>query len=305
MQNESTENKQVALSSDHGVVNLNMGFMVASTLDEAIKIANIIAKSEICPKNMKDKPGDVLVAMQLGAEVGLKPLAAIQNIAVINGRPSIWGDAMLAICRQSKQFEYITERYIPEKNGYLCIVKRRNEPEFQQTFDEADARKAGLWGKQGPWSQYPKRMLQMRARGFALRDSFPDLLRGIITAEEAYDYHDEKTVDHSRAVGNIVEGVAASVVGLNDEQLEILRLKIDQSKSDEVALCKFAGVETLQQMSPDMWPNIIRKLDMKISKANKEAELAALAQNKSGDNTVDDFFAEADKVDVETGEVVE
>jgi hypothetical protein len=52
----------------------------------------------------------------------------------------------------------------------------------------AEAKKAGLWGKQGPWTQYPRRMLQMRARGFALRDAFPDVLRGLVTAEEAADY---------------------------------------------------------------------------------------------------------------------
>jgi hypothetical protein len=52
----------------------------------------------------------------------------------------------------------------------------------------AEAKKAGLWGKGGPWTQYPRRMLQMRARGFALRDAFPDVLRGLVTAEEAADY---------------------------------------------------------------------------------------------------------------------
>ena len=52
----------------------------------------------------------------------------------------------------------------------------------------ADAKRAGLAGKSGPWTQYPRRMLQMRARGFALRDAFPDLLRGLVTAEEAMDY---------------------------------------------------------------------------------------------------------------------
>lgn len=301
----SEDNKQLALNSDHGAVSLNMGFMVANTLDEAIKIANIIAKSEICPKNLKDKPGDVLVAMQLGAEVGLKPLAAIQNIAVINGRPSIWGDAMLAICRQSKQFEYITERYIPEKNSYICIVKRRNEPEFQQTFDEADARKAGLWGKQGPWSQYPKRMLQMRARGFALRDSFPDLLRGIITAEEAYDYPEEKTVDHSRAVGNIVEGVTIeeSVETVNPEQLEILQDKIVKSESKIEDICKHVNIEKIEDMPANQWGNIIRLLDKKIAKNILANTMKTLTNNKSAPQ-VDQFFEDLGEVNTETGEVV-
>jgi hypothetical protein len=55
-------------------------------------------------------------------------------------------------------------------------------------FSVADAKRAGLWGKSGPWTQYPRRMLQLRARGFALRDAFPDVLKGLVTAEEAQDY---------------------------------------------------------------------------------------------------------------------
>ena len=58
----------------------------------------------------------------------------------------------------------------------------------ERKFSVADAKKAHLWGRRGPWENYPERMLQMRARGFALRDSFPDALKGVITVEEAQDF---------------------------------------------------------------------------------------------------------------------
>jgi hypothetical protein len=48
-------------------------------------------------------------------------------------------------------------------------------------------REGGLKGKQGPWTNYPKRMLQMRARSWCLRDVYPDVLRGVHVAEEAQD----------------------------------------------------------------------------------------------------------------------
>ena len=54
----------------------------------------------------------------------------------------------------------------------------------------ADAKRAGLWGKSGPWTQYPDRMLLFRARGFALRDAFGDYLRGLRTVEEQGDIID-------------------------------------------------------------------------------------------------------------------
>src|SRR3546814_15538068 len=43
-------------------------------------------------------------------------------------------------------------------------------------------------GKQGPWSQYPQRMRQMRARAWAMRDGFADVLKGIGIAEEVRDF---------------------------------------------------------------------------------------------------------------------
>jgi hypothetical protein len=71
------------------------------------------------------------------------------------------------------------------------VAKRKNRKPVVAKFSVEDAKRAGLWGKQGPWSAYPKRMMQMRARGFALRDAFPDVLKGLISAEEAQDYPDE------------------------------------------------------------------------------------------------------------------
>jgi hypothetical protein len=71
------------------------------------------------------------------------------------------------------------------------VVRRAYGDEIEETeatFSVADAKRAKLWGKSGPWTQYPKRMLAMRARGFAIRDAFPDAMRGMITAEEAQDY---------------------------------------------------------------------------------------------------------------------
>jgi hypothetical protein len=76
----------------------------------------------------------------------------------------------------------------------VCVAKRKNRTEVISKYSVEDAKRAGLWNKQGPWTQYPKRMLQMRARGFALRDAFPDVLKGLITVEEAQDYPDDTPV---------------------------------------------------------------------------------------------------------------
>ncbi len=160
------------------------------TFDQALTFSQYLADSDMVPKDYKGKPGNCLIAMQWGAEVGLKPLQALQNLAVINGRPALWGDSVIAIVRGSPLCEYVIET--DDGQTATCKVKRRGEPEQIRTFSMDDARAAGLAGKQGPWTQFPKRMRQMRARAFALRDVFPDVLRGLPVAEEIMDTPTER-----------------------------------------------------------------------------------------------------------------
>lgn len=169
-------------------------------LNEAMRFADMLASSSIVPKDYIGKPGNCLVAIQWGMELGLQPMQAMQSIAVINGRPSLWGDAMLALVKAHPAFEWIKE----ECDGRVatCRIKRRDEPEVVQSFSMEEAKQAGLANKQGPWTQYPRRMLQMRARGFAIRDAFPDALRGVISAEEARDIPAEKDMGAAEVVSS-------------------------------------------------------------------------------------------------------
>ncbi len=169
------------------------GFSLApQSIDEALKFADMLSKSNLVPKDFIGNAGNILVAIQWGMELGLQPMQSMQNIAVINGRPSLWGDSVIALVKASPVCEYVVEEV--NDNGATCKVKRKGEPEQVRYFTVDDAKKAGLWGKTGPWTQYPKRMLQMRARSWALRDVFPDVLRGMPIAEELQDMPSEKDV---------------------------------------------------------------------------------------------------------------
>jgi hypothetical protein len=151
----------------------------------------LVATSDFAPKDFRGKPESCLLAIQHGAELGLSPMQSLQSIAVVNGRPSVYGDTALAVCKGSPVCEWVRETIEGEGEHMVavCQAKRRGDAQpVESRFGVAEAKKAGLWGKQGPWTQYPRRMLQMRARGFALRDAFPDVLRGLVTAEEAADY---------------------------------------------------------------------------------------------------------------------
>lgn len=167
--------------------------LVPKDLKEAMEYAKMIAGSDLVPKDYKGKEGNCLIGMQFGAELGLPALQALQNIAVINGKPGIYGDLGKALLL-SKGF-VIEERDIPEikKTGIAwCRVTRPNKGQsVERTFSLEDAKTAKLWGKEGPWTTYPYRMMAWRAFWWAARDAAADVLKGIGGVEELMDYRAE------------------------------------------------------------------------------------------------------------------
>jgi hypothetical protein len=173
--------------------------IIISQYDELVRFAETVASSGLAPKGMEN-PKAVFVAVQMGLEVGLTPMAALQNVAVVNGRPTLWGDAQLAVCRGTGELELFEEWFevggqkttrnpskYEDDTAAICKVKRANGQAVESAFSVADAKRANLWGKAGPWTQYPFRMLRNRARSFALRDTFGDALKGFRSAEEVQD----------------------------------------------------------------------------------------------------------------------
>jgi hypothetical protein len=93
-----------------------------------------------------------------------------------------------------------------DRTSAVCRFYRRGKAEpVTRRFTVAQAKKAQLLGKDGPWQTYPDRMLLMRARSWAGRDCFPDLLRGIRTAEEALDEREAIDVPIVREVRRVSE----------------------------------------------------------------------------------------------------
>ena len=161
---------------------------VPTNLEEAMTYAKMISDSDFVPKDYRGKSGNCLVGMQFGAELGLPPLQALQNIAVINGKPGIYGDLGKALL-YSKGFK-IEERDVKEveaKTEAWCRITRPNGQVTERTFSKANAMTAGLWGA-NTWKAYPYRMMAWRAFWWAARDAAADVLKGIWGVEELIDF---------------------------------------------------------------------------------------------------------------------
>src|SRR6476659_4425721 len=139
--------------------------IVPRSLEEALTLARAVVASGMAPHGL-ETPEACLIAILHGLEVGLTPLSALQRIAVIDGRPTIWGDGAMALVRASglcRSVKEWTEGESPEDWVAHCEVLRKGESDpVIRSFSCPDAKRARLWGRTGPWSTFPRRMLQMR-----------------------------------------------------------------------------------------------------------------------------------------------
>ena len=225
-----------------------LGFMAPRNMKEAMEFANIIAESEFIPKEYQRKPGNILVSIQLGNEVGLGPIQSLQTIAVINGRPAIYGDGMLALVQSSPLCENFEEGYDEQQQSAWCRVKRAGRKERVSHFSMDDAKQAKLQGKQGPWSMYPKRMCQMRARSWALRDEFADVLKGMSKmrlADELVikDVTPPKTEVVDTHTGEIIE----AVIEIKSDVREAALAAMAMIKESINQACNLSEMKTLKR----------------------------------------------------------
>ena len=195
---------------------------------ELHRYAKAIKDSAFVPTDMRGNEGSIMAAIELGLELGLPPMRALQSIMVVHGRPSLWGDALLAVCMASGRFEFDAFRewttgnpYDDDHTAHITVQRIGTREPTETTYSVADAKRAKLWGKKTkrnedtPWIATPQRMLKYRARAFALRDAFPDVLSGC--------YDRDEMLDVTRMREDIMSGLDLSnpetTADMTDEQL--------------------------------------------------------------------------------------
>jgi hypothetical protein len=189
------------------------GGVVCGSMRDVMNMARHYIRGAMVPRGLDGRSqieteSRVAIAIEFGLNLGLTPLQSLQSVMVTNGRPCLWGDAPMALVSQHKSFGGTQSEWVGEGDKFGCaftvfrIVNNKSVP-HSWTFTVEDAKRAGLWGKAGPWSTNPKRMLMVRARAFALRDAFPDALRGSGIAEEMDDI--QPAVDKTAALQSRIE----------------------------------------------------------------------------------------------------
>ena len=211
---ETEETREVAKVEKAPLAVGEQGYIVPQTVEEAARMAKAVIMGGFAPDSYKDKatghfdPNKVMLGIMAAMEAGLQPLYGLRQIAIINGRPTIWGDAAMALVQQRSLIDEYREEQIgtppsddnlakwPDDYGWKVTIRRKGQKgQYVGVFTVGMAKRARLWlnAKKAPWLEYPDRMLKIRARAFPLRDGFADALAGLAIREEVEDMAPEES----------------------------------------------------------------------------------------------------------------
>ena len=215
-------------------------------VQDKLRLAEIMCKSGLMPASL-NTPQKVFIALQMGHELGLSPMIAVNNITAINGKAALSADIMVAVVRKHPQFSGMEIK----DDGNCCTVTIRRKvgdrvEVFSASFSDQDAKQAGLNDKEN-YKRYPKRMRKHRATGYCVRDAFPDPLAGFYPPEEIADVAQEDAI----IVGATLEPLPTVQEEPKEDPVVALRAEIQAMVDALPEEQKVAYTKALQTMKTE------------------------------------------------------
>lgn len=145
--------------------------------------AELFVKSKFLPPAIQTVE-QALTIIMTGRELGLGLMESLRSINVIQGKPCLSAQLMLALCQRTGELE---DLIVEEKHDFcITTIKRKGKSAYAYTFSMADAKALKLDTKDN-WLKQPKTMLRWRSLSGNLRVTFADAICGIYTDDEAED----------------------------------------------------------------------------------------------------------------------
>lgn len=167
---------------------------IALSFEQLMQWATMLAGSTIVPASYQNRPENCLIAVDMASRMGLSPMVVMQNLYVIQGKPSWSGQAIASLIKASPQFKNVTLNYVGEVGtnswGAYVTAERASDGKIIKggTVTIEIAKKEGWTAKQGSkWLTMPEIMLAYRAYAWFGRVYAPELLMGLQSVEEVED----------------------------------------------------------------------------------------------------------------------
>lgn len=211
---------------------------VLMPLAEVKELVSIYLKSGLA-SGIKTVEQGIVVAM-LGMEMGMQPLHALRSLHVMDGKPVLASEALVALVHKGGRCRYFRcVESTAEKAVFETMALGDPEP-TRLTFSMEDAKRAGLAGR-GPWSKYPQAMLRARCAMALARAHYPDAVMGALEEGEARDIAADKAPTEPLVKAEqriemdregIINGLKIRIRGANLAQLQEIGGEIGKLDDD-------------------------------------------------------------------------
>ena len=154
-----------------------------------------LAAGGFLPKGCSESEGFARIVA--GAQMGMKPIQALNGIAMINGHPTLHSDSIPCVVMASGLVNGMHYKFSGDGDTLACTfyIRRKGVEEYQEwTYSMADAKAAGLL-KNPVWQSHPKKMLFNRARTWCMRNTFPDVIGNIYSNDEMDDTENKTPIN--------------------------------------------------------------------------------------------------------------
>ena len=173
MPNDQT--KQVMIPNDN--------YFSPAAWNVMVQMANVFIKGAALPKHITNA-SQLLMILQTGKEMGLKPMQAINGIYILNGKVALYSHVMLSkVLEGGVKLKWLKDTTTEAEVEFSGL----DRAPYVSKFTIAEAQKAGLVKAGGAWTSYPSAMLRARAVSAGARVFCPDLISGAYTLEEVAD----------------------------------------------------------------------------------------------------------------------
>lgn len=241
--------------------------LVLQNMNSLITMADKLHRSSLLPMALRNKPAEVLQILQMGSELGLKPMQSINSINVIQGKPTISSQLMIALIRQNCPNSFIKIEEDTDKRIVKCTMAR-DKADIDQAYTaswDMDKAKAMGMDKKDNYLKQPMTMLKWRSVSEAARFVFPDIIMGCYTPEEL-DQGDKLIFDQEGGVIGEKKEIEKTVVKAEVHEPELtvkekLKQKLTEIHEKRGGEGIFATLELFNKKIEERFPGEYRVFD--------------------------------------------
>lgn len=227
--------------SDDGIADL---MKQAEAMSAAHKLATVLCNTAMVPATFRGKPDDGAAAILYGAEVGLKPQQALQQVFVVHGQPAIYARTMAALLK-AKGYKFSTVESTDESVTVHGVSPRGEEETSTWTIQRA---KTAGYTSNKKYQTDPQAMLYAKALSEVARKLAPDVLLGIKYTAEDLELEPVKATATRMDVQRGADGVRAALAAKREPEPQPEPAHEDDSRDFDAEIAKASSKDELNQL---------------------------------------------------------